>query len=181
MKIVLIILLVIAGLILLAALYLLFRPVHLVIDTSAGQYYAGWNRWLNVRLTEEEEHWGFRLTMFFYRRFFVLEKMIIQEGKNEEEKKGKKEGKSKGRRFFRFKYVRTALKQVRVKLFYLVVDTDDFVWNAYLFPIMQLIRSTFGMRTYVNFTGNNVLRLHLEASIARVFMAGKFNLLTHKS
>jgi len=115
-----------------------------------------------------------RMHVFFWQRdFFLLE------AKKPLKKPVKKA--RKGSKKFNWSMILQLLKTFKVRQFRLELDTDDYVINAYLYPLFYLV-SRPQRQLSVNFEGRTNLALQIENRLSR--MAGVFlfqsNFLTKK-
>lgn len=74
---------------------------------------------------------------------------------------------------------RNILRSFRIKRFHLVWDSDDFIWNARLYPIAWQINRRIAGRLEINFQGRRELALTAENRLARLIWA-VLKTFTHK-
>ena len=60
------------------------------------------------------------------------------------------------------------LKSFRVRRFRVEIDTDDYVLNAYLFPVFHLLSRG---RLQINFNGRNDIQIEITNRIGRIAWA----------
>lgn len=169
-----VILLVVIALLIVLFVWLLLAPITININTWENDY--------SVRI------WGLggasfllmgddpivRMHVFFWQKDFYL-----LEAKKPLKKPVKKA--RKGSKKFKWSVILQLLKTFKVRQFRLELDTDDYVTNAYLYPIFYLA-SRPQRQLSVNFEGRTNLALQIENRLSRI--AGVFlfqsNFLTKK-
>jgi len=151
---------------------ILLDPFELRIDTVAGEYCLRWRGLVSVRLTGEVPDPVMRLWVMGWRRDFRLLEMGGGREKEEDEKAPKPAKKKKRRRpkWLTFRLMRRLLHTFRVHTFRLALDTDDYVMNAYLFPVFHLLSSR-KRQLHINFTGHNELVLIVSNRIWNLLWA----------
>lgn len=138
----------IVGFILLALIVgILLLPVVIEINSDAGVYEFRLGGWMKYR--------------------FSAEKFLAPSG-------GKKKPGKKRHRYFRFlrswKRIRSLLASFEVKRFRLLLDTDDYILNAYLYPLAVFLS---GKNRYlaVNFNGRNAVDILVANRVWRILWA----------
>jgi len=138
----------IVGFILLALMVgFLLIPVAIEINSETGVYEFRLGGWMRYR--------------------FSAEKFLAPSG-------GKKKPGKKRRRYFRFlrswKKIRRLLASFEVRRFRLLVDTDDYILNAYLYPLAVFLS---GKNRYlaVNFNGLNAVDILITNRMWRIVWA----------
>lgn len=63
------------------------------------------------------------------------------------------------------------VKAIRIKRFYLNIDTDDFLLNAQLIPIFTAINQGRNIRMTANFQGEASLLMDVRTSLGALLLA----------
>ena len=164
MKIALIIFLSVLALFLGLMVYLLVEPIKVKIDTNCGSGSLGWNRWLSVNLTKNED---FKFTVRFpwWKKKFDLLDLVLESRVNSDS--SKKKGGFKAR--FPIP-IGKMWRAVKVKELEVDVDTDDFILNAQLVPLFTCLKVWTGYDLRINFFGKQELRFSGEAKLIDMLM-----------
>jgi hypothetical protein len=170
--IVLTLILLIPGLILLAIV--LVAPMKFVVDSNLGIVQIGWNRCMNAKVCQEGQSWGLRLRLPFWSKRWGISELMkgrdTKKLKNREQRSGKKRSRSK----LSWARIKRIIKQFKLREFKLILDTDDFMWNAYLTPVFEIISGMTRMRMRINFNGMKVVKIRAETRIINVLIASIF-------
>ena len=171
---------VLIGSLLLLIGWLLFTPMVIHLDTEQALYEV---RWAGVRVQPilDEEGPGLRLIAPFIRKEIHFGassagKVTGPNADREQRKQHPSHSASSGS----WRIVPRIIRSFRVRHFRLTWDTDDVLWNAWLFPIFHLLRLR-GHDVRISFTGHSALQLTLENNIYRLLMAVLFNQPKHQS
>jgi hypothetical protein len=158
---------------------LLILPFQLCIDTNTNTYYLRWQGIAKARLIPLPDDFLLRLNILFFRKdFYLLERLATAPEKKpraeESEKKKARKKKRKGwtAKTWRRKMVRL-LKSFQVKVFRLNMDTDDYVYNSYLYPIFYFL-SKGNRRLRINYQGEGELVLVVQNRPWRLIWAFLF-------
>ncbi len=160
---------IVLSMLLLLLLTILLAPFELRLDTLSGEYCLRWRGIVSVRLTGEVRDPVVRLWLLGWRKkYHLLELGGGKEKKEEEAEPTERRTKRGGRpRWLTFRLVRRLLRTFRVRRLRLLLDTDDYVLNAYLFPLFQRFSSRSRQLT-INFSGRNELSLTVTNRIGKV-------------
>ena len=148
--------------------FLLLTPFEIQIDTLTGNYRLRWRGIASARLAGEADEPLLRLWLMGWRKELSLWDLAVSSGKREERepKSRKKEG-WKRPRWLTWRFALRLLQTFRVKIFRLQIDSDDYVLNAWLFPLFY--RFSAGRRQLnINFSGRNELELYVTNRIWNV-------------
>ena len=160
---------IVLSVLLLLLLTILLAPFELRLDSVAGEYCLRWRGLASVRLTGEVRDPVVRLWLLGWRKqYHLLELGGGREKKEEEATQRERRPKKGGRpRWLTFRLIRRLLRTFHVRRLRLLLDTDDFVLNAYLFPVFHRL-SKRRRQLNINFSGRNELALIVTNRIWKV-------------
>ena len=137
-------------------IWVLFAPISIKADTYRSEYYLSWRGIGKAELIPLADDILIRLRIVFWKKdFYPLHPPAAKEKKKvkpEREKKGKSQSALPFRRIIQ------VLKSFHIKYFRLEVDTGDYIWNAYLWPLVYGI-NPLRRHVAVNYQGRNECRL----------------------
>ena len=171
MKIFLFILLVILLIVLALILYLLISPLRILVDSEKREVYLGWNHWLNAHLDSENGRWGVRLKLPFWNKVYFIDDLINKMGSRSKVDKATAKSDHQKSKWSVTK-VKRILRQIRIREFRWNLDTDNYIWNAYLTPIFTFMNYKTGYPTQINFMGKNEIKINAESRIFNLLVAG---------
>lgn len=146
-------------LLLLFALYVLFVPVILYVDTKTNQYYIQIKGLAKASIeSHEKEVIRIRLKVIFLNFYFYPFKDLA----SNKLKKKDKVVKRKKTKSFSFRKGISLLKSFKVKRFLLDIDTGNCILNAKWYPLFMFLNHSIGGRFNVNFQTRNQLVLHIQ-------------------
>lgn len=153
---------------LLFLLWLLLVPVIIFIHTDASRYSVSMPGMFRAETVTGDEFFLVRGRILFVPyRFNPLKKRNekSRKKKHPERKKKKFRMPSGGLSMFR-----DALRSFRVKKLELDIDTDDFLLNAWLYPVFSMVQ---GSNTHlrINFQGYNALQLDARVRLGVLLWA----------
>jgi hypothetical protein len=155
------------GLCILAALIAAFLllPVEVEANSEKAVYRAGIRSIVDIRLLPESEGWKWGLRIGWWKREYRV-------GFSTERKPPKPRKKRKWRPHpaAAWRKGRRLLGSFRVRRFIINIDTDDFILNAYLYPIFTLLNGK-NRRLAVNFEGRTVVDVFLTNRVWKVIWA----------
>lgn len=158
-----VLLLLLALLIVLIAGMLLAR-LELYIDTYRHLYRLRWGIALSARVETQGEEPALSAQFGPFHKRWTLGQLLFgkKEQKKEKEKpKPKKQEKAAPSKPFPFRLIFAVMKTFRVRQFRMELDTNDYVWNAWLFTPVFLMPA-LRQRVHVNFLGHNGLVLQVD-------------------
>ncbi|MCB0567271.1 MAG: hypothetical protein KDD01_23125 [Phaeodactylibacter sp.] len=162
------IIVIVASVLLALVVWVLIAPLSLKADTYRNEYYLSWGGIGKAELISVADEIVIRLRIAFWKKdFYPLHPSTAREKKKP---KPKEEKKRKSQQTFPFRRAIKALKSFSIKYFRLEVDTDDFIWNAYLWPVVYWIEP-LRRHVTVNFQGKNECRLLIQNRIWRLAWA----------
>ena len=148
--------------------WVLIAPLSLKADTYRNEYYLRWGGIGKAELIPLSDDILIRLRVAFWKKdFYPLHPPNAKEKKKTKTKERKKR---KSQQTFPFRRAIKALKSFSIKYFRLDVDTEDFIWNAYLWPVVYWIEP-LRRHVTVNFQGKNECRLLIQNRIWRLAWA----------
>ncbi|WP_420322031.1 hypothetical protein [Flagellimonas sp.] len=144
-------------LLVLFGIYLLFAPLVLFMDTKDNTYFVKLKGLAKVSFEPDRmELVKIKLRIAFMNfNFYPLRKKDSSKKEKIERRKPKRKHKMGPKK------IGALLRSFRIKKLYLNVDTGDFILNAKLYPIFQVLNYHIG-KFKINFQGNN--RMVLVAS-----------------
>lgn len=146
-------------------IYLLISPVRIILDSNTGKYWLGWNAWLAAEVEKENNNWGIRFKLPLWSKWVAFSNLL-----NKKEKRRKKKKKKKSK--FTLAKAKKMLGLIKIDEFKLILDTDDVIWNAYLFPIFEFIRRSKTYKTKINFQGKNEIKIIASGRVFQFLKAG---------
>lgn len=166
-----IVLWVILSIILLFLVWLLIAPIQLYISSPHNIYCLKWKGIAQIRLIPEADDIHLQFQIAFWKKdFYPLQHQAKSSKKQKHPNKTK--NKSKSRWTFR-KIKRKAQRLFQsfdFKAFDVNLDTDDYIMNAYLYPIFFFL-SKQGRRLNINYQGELSLHMIVENRLYRILTA----------
>lgn len=153
----------------------IWLPFEVEVDTEKGIYRAGWKGIFVVRGTVGKEGWQWYYRLFLFKKEW---QMPAWPTKPSPPKQSPKQRKSMKPRQV-WELIRNSLQAVRVKRLILNWDTNDYITNAYLYPLSHF----FGKRKHqfhINFAGKQELSILLQARPYRLVWAFLRTMVHHK-
>ncbi|TBN04321.1 hypothetical protein EYD45_06795 [Hyunsoonleella flava] len=138
--------------------YLLLTPISFCVDTRTDQYLIQQKGVVKASvLGDEKEVFKVKVNTLFFR--FYLYPLRVNKGNSKPKVKAKKKtGKQK---FLSFKTGLKLLKAIKVKTFWMDVDTGDCILNAKLYPAFAYLNYKIGGFN-INFQDRNQLVLNIQ-------------------
>jgi hypothetical protein len=168
---------IILGAFLLIFTFILFAPLQLKIDSKLGVYHIDWGGIIEGNFIPDHDNLlqsKLKLRILFWSRSI---KPFLHRGKSVKKKRSKKdisEASKKKKWKIPFKHpirkIRAILNSFQIKDFEMNVDTDDYVMNAYLYPVFHLFSSKY-RHLKINYEGKLELRFWVKNSGARLLYA----------
>lgn len=155
-------------LLLLLILWILVVPVMVFVHTDHNRYLFALPGMFRAELVTAESPWIVRgWILFVPYRFnpFAARKKKSTEGKAREKRKKRFRMPSGGISLFR-----DALRTIRIRQLEVDIDTDDFLLNAWLFPLFSVVGGS-GRELRINFQGYNALRLDARVRMGALLWA----------
>jgi len=149
---------------------LLVNPIQLLIDSKHHVYKLEWKRLLKVNLVFQNEQPIIILRILLWQKEYKLLEMCNGTKKDGIKKKGEtKKKKTKSKFNFQKKYQKI-IRAIQVKQFYLNIDTDNYIWNAYLYPIFHLLKNK-KRQLHINYQGDIELVLKIQSRPIKILYA----------
>lgn len=144
---------------------LLTLPFRVEIDTTREIFEAKWLGIFGIRAVPEAEKWRLFFRIFFFEKEWFPEKGSPKKGRREPSKKSaskKKKPPFSLRQMWQL--AKNMFRAVQVKHLKINWDTDDFVQNAWLFPLFQFM-SRGNRQLSINFLGRQELAILLQTRL----------------
>lgn len=159
-------------LLLVLLIWLLCSPIYLQIEWNEDYQFAQLHWWgiLRGRLLPERGDWTFRLELPLFSRSWPISKW--QPGtKKEQKNRAKSTRKKSWKPKHPLQLVRRLWRSFHLIRLRVDLDTDDYVWNAYLFPLFRVTNPAGRKDWRINFKGRNELSLIVENRLYRLLYA----------
>jgi hypothetical protein len=148
-------------------LVLLWTPLRLVIDSKRDVYQVEWQYIGSATLVEYDNFLGVRIQIFFLRKIIPIAFSFKQKKEVKPAvKKQVRKGPSVFSARFRSKFIKI-LKSFEIKRLKINWDTDDYILNAYLYPITPFL-ITENKSFNINFEGKQEVELIIENRLVRI-------------
>ena len=148
-------------------LWLMLMPMMISVNTWSDDYSIRWKSIGKASVLMKGDELLIRLRVFFWRKdFYPLRPGKKKKPAKKEEKKPEKKAKSRWERF-PMRKIRGVLRAIKVRRFKLDVDTDDYVMNAYLYPVACFLNRP-NREISINFRGSTNFLLQIEIQPIRV-------------
>jgi hypothetical protein len=153
---------------------LLWMPFRLIIDSTQGVYRLEWQYIGSAMLVEtEEEDMGIQIQVLFFKKFLPFEWFFQRRSKRVKQISPKRDLPKKNRDKLSVSKprLRPNLKKIlfsfKIKRCRINWDTDDYVWNAYLYP-MAFFLFKRKETVIINFEGKRDIELVIENRLIRI-------------
>ena len=157
---------ILAGLLFLIIL-LLCLPLQIEIATEKEIYEAKWSGLLRFRAVPADEKWRWFIRVLFWEMELGRDQARVETERKPEPQKTKKKKKGSFSIQQGIQIARGMLSAIRVKRFRIDWDSDDYVVNAWLYPLFHLI-SRGKYRVRINFLGRQEASILLQARPLRL-------------
>lgn len=144
---------------------LLWTPVRLVIDSKKDLYKVEWKYIGSALLIEYNDCIGVQLQVLFFKKIIPFDWFFKKKVKIEEKPQSKKTP-SVFPTYLRSKF-KKIMWSFHIKRCKVNWDTDDYILNAYLYPITPFLHSTQKSFT-INFEGKRDIELIIENRLGRI-------------
>lgn len=157
---------IVGSVVLLCMVAILLLPVAVEVNSEKEVYRAGVKGLLYIQLLPERDGWKGLLRAGWWKREFRIS--LPGKGKPEAKKPGKKTRRFRPATVWR--KGRRLLASFRVRRFRLILDTDDFILNAYLYPIFVFLSGRNRLMA-INFQGRTSVDILVTNRVWRVVWA----------
>lgn len=158
-----------SSLLLILLLGLLFSPLVIRVNTQQNLYQLSWGL-ARVQLIPTDNGGYFLFRYTFWQWEFPLLKLLAKPSSPKKTEAKVKTARKKGTVFFSIRRLRRVMYTFKLRFFYLDVDTDDFVYNAYWYPVFSVF-STPTRKLSINFSGRNQCAFELRNRVYDVLIA----------
>ena len=153
---------------LLAVVYLLFKEICFQINSDSHIYQIILNRHVGVSALWLQEELVMQFQFYlFKKRFYPFRKKVGKEGKPGKVEKDNIKVKKVYYSKVSMKLFIEMIQTFRLRKLKINVDTDDYVLNAYLYPIFNLL-SKKNKQLSINYNGNFELVMDLRFNAFRI-------------
>jgi len=150
-------------------LWLLMARIRLTIDSNSGVCKVNYQGIGVASVQLKEEDINLHLQVLFWKK----DQSLIQLAARPQTKvlKPEKEpGKKTKSKISRKKMIQL-LKSFKVKEFSGTIDTDNYIWNAFLYPAFYWLGARKGRFPSINFLGRNEVKLIIENRLVNILYA----------
>ena len=150
-------------------LFVLVTPLIIRIDTRENIYLIRWAGLVRMQILPDTDKLlviNVR-SLFWNKDFYPLTKRVAKEQKDEPAKPSKKK-----KRSLRYMSRRAwhVLRSFRVRQFSVDLDTGDYIWNAYLYPVFWFL-NTRKRHLYINYEGRVTAKIEIRNRLIRMLYA----------
>lgn len=161
------------GLLMLVLIWLLWTPIRLEIDSENSHFQLEWRHIARVRWLPEQALDCLFIKALFWERQLYLTNHPVKRTQTVSAPKVKKAPPVKKPLPLKtiWRLTRHLLQSFEVKRFQVQWDSDDFIWNARVFPLAWFLSTRWNARVQINFMGRRELALVLENRPGRMLWA----------
>lgn len=164
--------------------WILFAPIHIIIDTTKKKYGAGLLGLITASIVKrKDEGTRIRIKVFFFNIYLNPFKFVNKEAtaKVSESIIRKKKLNTREFRFeiFVLKTIWKIVKKTKLKKFHLNVDTGDMIRNAHLIPGFALV-NIGNWNLTVNYKNEFELIIHIEHRLSTILWQIIINFIQYK-
>ena len=153
--------------ILLLISWILFAPIIIRIDSNQGIFLFQWQSigYAQIRIWSDQLLFQFRI-LFFRKEIDLLTYNFKKDKKPKKEKRKKtRQKRSDAARWL--KKIPRAIKSFKVKVFRLNLDTDNYIHNAYLWPVFYALKND-KRHLSINFDGEFEFQFLAKGQVFRI-------------
>lgn len=144
---------------------ILLIPIRIKVDSNYHIYLVEWRHLFSAKLLWRNEEPIIFLKSFFWKKEIPL--LNIQTTSKKKLPKEKKTSKRKKTTFDFRKKIKPLLKSFQVRQFFINIDTDNYIWNAYLFPVFYFLKNK-ERQLHINFQGDVEVLLEIQNRPIRI-------------
>ena len=152
-----------------AVFWLLWAPIRLEINTWKGIYRVEWIGLGALNWLPEEGLDVIELKLFFWKKRWALSEIQSKQEPSKAKPKSKAVKKSQSG-LAGWRLVKKIARTFKVRHCRLWLDTGDYLWNAWLFPVGWFLQKP-NIGVWINFQGKNEGALLVENRLGRVLWA----------
>lgn len=149
---------------------LLLMPVYLLVSSEQDKMAIRVSPWIEVGLSWKSDRFAGYLAYPFGRREFPNFPRKARSKPEQTQAHPPREGQPFMVRRLRRKW-RALLRSFQVKDFRVQLDTNDFILNAYLYPLCVVLSRMTNRPIQINFWGEMEIEICLRNTLARVLYA----------
>ena len=156
-------------------LLLIIIPIKIVLSSDKGMIDISYGRLFSAGVYFINEDFIFRYKIPFWKKEVdIIYNLAIHEDSKTKESMSRKESSwtfPKGI----LKRIRTRWKEIlktfQVEKLEINIDSDDYVLNAYLFPVFQFLGYKYNRKLSINFLGVNQIEIRLKNRLIKLMYA----------
>lgn len=154
-------------------IWILFAPIYLYLEWNDDRQRAElrWRGLIRVLILGSRKGWRVHVRILWFHRQWGLLELLARPSSSAPEKPSKQSRRSSWRPRHPLKMLRRLWRSFRIRQFRWRLDTDDYVLNAYLFPLFRITSRRQRFDWTVNFHGKNEVLLITENRLARMIYA----------
>jgi len=153
-----------------AVFWLLWAPIRLEVNTWKGIYRVEWIGFGALNWLPEEGLDIIEIKLFFWKKRWALSEMQSKQGALKVKPKSKAAKKKSQSGLGGWRLVKKIARTFKVQHCRLWIDTGDYLWNAWLFPVGWFLQNP-NIGVWINFQGKNEGALLVENRLGRVLWA----------
>lgn len=144
---------------------LLYMPLRLVIDSKKDVYQVEWQHIGSALLVENDGHLGIQIRILFFKKTIPFGSILTKTDKRKVKNYSTKPLLVSGARMI--SKLKKILKSFEIKKCKVNWDTDDYILNAYLYPMTPFLLK-FSISFIINFEGKREIELVIENRLGRI-------------
>ena len=153
---------------------LLFIPFDMIVSTDRGVASFQVGKLLSAGIKSESNSLIIYLSAPFIKKKMTIEELILKNSKPSSKKLGTKKPPSSTGKYF-MKKIRKKWKRIintfQIKQLDVNIDTDNYIINAYLYPIVLFFGMRYNKAIGINFQGVNKVNIVVRNRLANIFRA----------
>ena len=153
---------------------LLFIPFDMIVSTDRGVASFQYGKLLSAGIKSESNNLIIYLSAPFIKKKMTIDELILKNSKPSSKKLGTKKPPSSTGKYF-MKRIRKKWKKIistfQIKQMEVNVDTDNYIINAYLYPIVLFFGMRYNKPICINFQGVNRVNIVIRNRLANLLRA----------
>lgn len=150
--------------------YLIFAKLFIEIDSTINLYRLSFGGILALSIVFINDSILLELKIFWWKRVYNLNNVFTNERKDVVKTSNINKRKAFSLQKI-FKKTVSVLKSFKIKKCFITIDTGNMPLNGILFPWVYLLSIYMKKKVSVNFSGQNIIILQIENSLARMLWA----------